>query len=51
MKKGVCNWSWLLMRVKKYRVVWKLRKTGFCEGSCVSKAVQLQECPLGELLL
>ena len=40
-----------LQECKNTEFVSKLRKTGFCEGSCIGIAVHLQEHPLGELLL
>ena len=39
-----------LRECKNTEVVWELRKTGFVKA-VVSRAVCLQGCPLGELLL
>jgi len=39
-----------LRECKNTEVVWELRKTGFVKA-VVSRAVHLQGCPLGELLL
>ena len=50
-RKSVCNWSWLLMGMCKYRVFMSWSSNRVLSRRPYVRAVRLRECPLRELQL